>query len=119
MTADQRIDDYLAKLPDDQRAALEHVRSLVRRLAPDAVESMSYGMPVLKQDGRALIWFAGWKEHCAIYPLTDAFLAEHPDELAGFVQTKGSLHFTPQVSLPDSLLEKIVRARLADLEVDA
>ena len=109
------VDVYLATLPTPQQAALQRVRDAVRRLVPDAVEAISYGMPGFKLKGRGLLWFAGWKSHCSLYPLTDAFLAEHADELDGFERTKGSLHFTPETPLPDDLLEALIRARLADL----
>ena len=69
------IDAYLADLPADQRAALERVRTELHRLVPDAEESMGYGMPVIKHQGQGVLWFAGWKKHLSIYPLTDSFLA--------------------------------------------
>ena len=72
-------------------------------------------MPGFKLRGRGLLWFAGWKAHCSLYPLTDTFLAEHTDELAGFERTTGSVHFTPEHPLPDDLLEALIHARLADL----
>ncbi len=116
MTDDSAIDAYLAKLPQDQRAALERLRKQVVRLVPDAVEAISYGIPTFKLNGKALLWFAGWKAHCSIYPLTDTFLAGHADELKGYRRTKGSLHFTSDAPLPKALLEQLVRARVADLE---
>ena len=116
MTEDAPIDAYLATLPADERAALQRVREQVKRLVPDAEEGLSYGMPVFKLRGHGLIWFAGWKEHCSLYPLTDSFLAAHESELAGFRRTKGSVHFTPDAPLPDDLLEAMVRARMADLQ---
>lgn len=109
------VDVYLAGLPPPQQAALGRVRDAVRRLAPDAIEAISYGMPGFKIKDRGLLWFAGWKSHCSLYPLTDSFLAEHADELAGFERTRGSLHFTPESPLPDDLLEALIRSRLADL----
>lgn len=115
MTDGAPTDAYLATLPADQRDALENVRAEVRRLVPEADEAMSYGMPVFKLGGQALIWFAGWKEHCSLYPLTDSFLADHGTEFAGFRRTKGSVHFTPDAPLPDDLLEAMVRARVADV----
>lgn len=83
---------------------------------PDAVETISYGMPAFKLHGRALLWFAAWKAHCSIYPLTDTFLEAHAEELRGYRRTKGSLHFTPEAPLPDALVESLVRERLANLE---
>jgi len=109
------VDGYLAALPDDQRTALEHVRAEVRRLVPDAVETISYGMPTFKLHGRGLISYAAWKRHCSLYPLSGSFLADYAAELEGFDRTKGSVHFTPDAPLSDALLEGLVRARLADL----
>jgi uncharacterized protein YdhG (YjbR/CyaY superfamily) len=115
VTDEAHIDSYLANLPADQREALERLRAQVNRLVPDAEEAFSYGMPAFKLDGRALLWFAGWKAHCSIYPLTDTFLADHADELRRYRRTKGSLHFTPDAPLPESLVERLVHARVADL----
>ena len=113
---DSPIDAYLASLPADQREALARVRAELHRLVPDAEESMGYGMPVIKHQGHGVLWFAGWKKHLSIYPLTDSFLAAHEAELEGYERTKGSLHFTPDVPLPSALFEELVKARLADLE---
>ena len=113
------IDEYLATLPDEQRAALEHLRAEVHRIVPEAQEMISYGMPGFSLDGRNLIWFAGWKKHCSVYPLTDAFLADHADELAGFEQTKGSVHFTSARPIPDVLLRALIQARVADVRAEA
>lgn len=110
------VDAYLAALPAGQREALERVRAEVRSLVPDAVETISYAMPTFKLNGRGLLWFAGWKSHCSLYPLTDAFLAEHAEELAGYDRTRGSLHFTPDQPLPDELLRAMIRSRVEDLQ---
>jgi uncharacterized protein YdhG (YjbR/CyaY superfamily) len=116
MTHDPRIDAYLATLPASQREALQRLRFQIARVVPDAVETISYGMPTFKLDGRFLVSFAGWKAHCSIYPLTDAFLKAHADELKGYERTKGSLHFIPEEPLPEPLLDNLVRDRVADLE---
>jgi uncharacterized protein YdhG (YjbR/CyaY superfamily) len=116
MATDPRIDAYLATLPADQREALEHVRTRIAQLLPEAVETISYGMPAFAIGGRAIVWYAGWKKHCTIYPLTDSFLKAHARELEGYGRTKGSLHFTPQQPLPDTVLDQLVRDRLADVE---
>jgi uncharacterized protein YdhG (YjbR/CyaY superfamily) len=114
--APDSIDAYLATLRADQRAALQRLRVQITRLIPGAEETISYGMPAFKLDGRAVVWFAGWKDHCSIYPLTDTFLAANADALKAYGRTKGSLHFTPDAPLPDALVESLVRARLVDLE---
>lgn len=116
MANDSPIDAYLASLPVSQRDTLQHLRAQIARLAPDAVETISYGMPTFKLRGRPLVSFAGWKAHCSIYPLTGTLLASHADALKGYERTKGSVHFTPEKPLPEALVEALIRARLADLE---
>lgn len=118
MTDAAAVDAYLTLLPDAQRAALDRLRAQVAQLVPDAVETISYDIPTFKLRGQALLWYAGWKAHCSIYPLTDSFLQVHADELKGYRRTRGSLHFTPEMPLPDRLLADLVRARVSDLEKD-
>ena len=110
------IDRYLADVPPDQRALLAEVRAEVRRLAPEAVELISYGMPAFKYRDRWLIGFAAWKRHCSIYAVPDAVLATFAHELEGYGRTKGSLHFSPRQPLPAGLLEALIRFRVADIE---
>ncbi len=83
MPAPASVDDYLAAQPEPHRTALERLRGQIQALVPDAEEAISYGFPAFKVNGKGVVWIAGWKEHCSIYPLTDAFLAAHADELAG------------------------------------
>ena len=116
MRHDPAVDAYLAKLPADQRQALQRLRTQIARTAPEAVETISYGMPAFRLGGRFLVSYAGWKAHCSIYPLTDTFLQAHADELAGYGRTKGSLHFTLEAPLPEALAEALVRERVADID---
>lgn len=113
--SDPRVDAYLAALPADQREPLEGVRAAVRRLVPNAEDTISYAMPAFKLDGRFLVSYAGWKRHCSLYPLTDSFLAAHAAELEGFGRTKGSIHFTAAKPLPPDLLDDLIRARVDDV----
>ncbi len=114
MSETSAIDTYLDGLPDGQRRLLQGLRERVAGLVPDATQEISYGMPAFKLRGRFFLSYAGWKSHCAIYPLTDAFAASHATELSGFDRTKGSLHFTPETPLPDALLDALVLDLVAD-----
>lgn len=108
------VDAYLDRQQAPQRAALERIRSRLHELIPDAVDAISYGIPCVKVDGRGLLWYAGWKAHCSIYPLTDAFLAAHANELAGYGHGKGTLRFPPDAPLPTELFDALVRERLTE-----
>lgn len=113
--SDPRVDAYLAALPGDQREVLEKLRADVARLAPEAVETISYGMPAFRLRGKFLISFAGWKDHCSIYAIDDALLKKHADAVRGYGRTKGALHFTKDRPLPDALLEDLLDLRAGQI----
>jgi uncharacterized protein YdhG (YjbR/CyaY superfamily) len=112
--ADPRVDDYLAALPEAQRRLLADLRADVARLAPDAVETISYGMPAFKLNGRFFLSYAAWTHHCSIYPIDDQLLERHADAIRGYGRTKGALHFSPSKPLPPALLEDLVRRRASE-----
>lgn len=112
--SEPRVDEYLAKLPADERELLGNLRRRVNELVPEAVETISYGMPAFKVDGRFFLSYAAWKTHCSIYAIDDALLARHADAIRGYGRTKGALHFTPAQPLPDALLEDLVRQRVRE-----
>ena len=103
------IDEYLERLSDDKRAALERVRETIRAAAPGAEECISYQMPAFCLDGKAFIWFAAGAKHCSIYGV-----AGIKDELKSYdTRGKGTLRFQADHPPPAALVRKIVIARLA------
>ena len=116
MAKDARVDAYLATLPAEQREMLQSLRARIARSVPRAEETISYGMPAFKLKKKFLVSFAGWKNHCSIYPLTETVAKAHERELEGYGRTKGSLHFTREQPLPDAVLEDLLRERVASLE---
>lgn len=118
MNTDPRVDAYLDGLPADQRDQLQALRRRVAELAPQAVETISYNMPAFKLEDHFLLSYAGWKQHCSIYPINDELLETYAASLRGYGTTKGSLHFTAKQPLPDGLLDDLVRGRVATIEAD-
>lgn len=110
----EAIDDYLAGLPADQKAALEHIRARVKEVAPKAVECISYGLPAFRLDGKVLVGFGASKAHCAFYPMSGSTVDAHQSHLAGFKTSKGTIRFTPDKPLPDALLDLLIRARIVE-----
>jgi uncharacterized protein YdhG (YjbR/CyaY superfamily) len=104
------VDDYLAKLPGDQRAALEVLRAQIRAAAPEAAEAISYGLPTFKLNGN-LVHFGAAAKHCAFYP--GAVMDVFAGRLAGFETAKGTIRFQPDKPLPPELVADIVRYRVA------
>jgi uncharacterized protein YdhG (YjbR/CyaY superfamily) len=112
MPPDPRVDAYLATLPAEQQEVLGKLRARIQKLAPEAEETISYGMPAFRLDGKFLLSYAGWKRHCSIYPIDDELVARHEVTIGSYPRTRGSLHFTDSQPLPDDLLAEIVRQRV-------
>lgn len=110
------IDTYLSELPETTRATLAHLRRTIKSAAPDAVESISYGSPTFKYKSRPLIYFAAWKNHCALYGID---VEVHKEALAGYDASKGTLRFPPDQPPPEGLIKILVTARIEAIDAAA
>jgi uncharacterized protein YdhG (YjbR/CyaY superfamily) len=109
------IDDYLAGLAPDERAALERVREVVAAMAPDAEEGTSYGMPAFIHAGRPLLGFRAAKKHLSVFPFSPEAIDAVRDRLGDFELAKGTVRFTPDRPVPDDVITDLVRARLREI----
>jgi uncharacterized protein YdhG (YjbR/CyaY superfamily) len=107
------IDEYLARLPADQRSALQALRTVIRRAAPDAEERLSYGICAFRHGGM-LVGFGATRTHCAFYLMSGRTVEDHAELLEGYDTSKGTIRFTPDAPLPASLVRRLVKARLAE-----
>jgi uncharacterized protein YdhG (YjbR/CyaY superfamily) len=110
------VDDYLAALPEDSRATLEKLRATIRAAAPKATEGISYQVPTFKHQGRPLVGFGATKNHCAFYVMSPDVVRAHQVELERYETGKGSIRFQAGKPLPATLVRKLVKARIAEIE---
>jgi uncharacterized protein YdhG (YjbR/CyaY superfamily) len=110
----QSIDEYIARLSDDKRTALERLRRAIRAAAPKAEECISYQMPAFRLDGKVLVLFAATAGHCSFYPGSGTAVEAHRDELKDYGVSKGTIRFQPERPLPAGLVRKLVRYRIAE-----
>jgi len=110
------VDEYLARVPADARAALAKLRAIIKRAAPQATEGISYQVPMFKQNGKPLVSFGAAKAHCAFYCMSPAVLRAHAAELKDYETGKGSIRFAANKPLPAALVTKLVKARIAEVE---
>jgi uncharacterized protein YdhG (YjbR/CyaY superfamily) len=109
------IDEFLAALSDDKRAALEKLRKTIRAAAPKAEECISYGLAAFRQNGM-LVGFGATANHCAFYLMSSSTVEAHKDDLKDYDTSKGTIRFQPDQPLPAALVKKLVKARIAENE---
>jgi len=114
MNKPESVDAYLAAQPAETRAILRRVRHAVRRALPAAEETISYGIPTYKVDGRAVVYFAGWKRHYSVYPASAAMVAALGALLAPYEVEKGTIRFPFSASVPTRLIGRIAKLRAAE-----
>ena len=106
---------HLKKFDKPQRDALQAVRVVIAEALPEADEVIKYGIPTFAINGKGVIGFDGFKNHNSIFPYSGSIGARLRDELSGYAQTKGSIHFDKEKPMPKTLVKKIIKERLKQL----
>jgi uncharacterized protein YdhG (YjbR/CyaY superfamily) len=117
----REVDAFLAALPDDIRTALQRLREMIATAAPEAVETIAYGVPAFKYRGRPFVSFGAGKTgrgHCAFYVQSPTVMDAYRDELRGYDTSKGTIRFAPDQPLPAELVTKLVHARIAETDAE-
>ena len=110
------IDEYLAPLSDDQRAALQKLRATIKAAAPKAEECITYGIAAFRLHGKALAGFGAAANHCTFFPMDGHTVANHKAELKNYDTSKGAIRFPANKPMPAALVRKLVKARIAEIE---
>lgn len=109
------VDEYIKTFPNDVQVKLQQIRNLVQKLAPTVTETISYGMPTFKLNGKNLVHFAGYKNHIGFYPTPSALVA-FEKELSRHKTSKGTAQFELDKELPIKLIEKMVKFRVNEFK---
>lgn len=105
------VDEYLATFPEEVRAILERVRQTIRKAAPEAEEGIGYQMPAYRLHG-ALLYFAAWKEHWALYPGSGTLVEAFVEQLRPYEVAKGTIKFPYGKPVPVRLITTITKHRV-------
>ncbi len=106
----EKVEAYLATVPEPSRSALVKLRDQIRSAAPGAEEGFGYGLPGFYLDG-PLFYYGASKAHCGLYGARPPGFEK---ALAAFECSKGAVRFTPERPLPASLVRRLVRARVTE-----
>lgn len=106
------IDEYIGLFPEDVQLKLTELRNIIKKYAPDAVETISYQMPTYKLNGN-LVHFAAYKNHIGFYP-TPSAIVEFSSSLTKYKTSKGAIQFPLEEPLPISLISEIIKFRVTE-----
>jgi uncharacterized protein YdhG (YjbR/CyaY superfamily) len=107
------VDEYISTFPKDTQGLLKQVRKTIRQSAPEAEESISYGMPAFKLNGKPLVYFGAFKTHIGFYA-TPTGHKEFAEELSQYKQGKGSVQFPLNEPMPLDLIGRITKFRVKE-----
>jgi uncharacterized protein YdhG (YjbR/CyaY superfamily) len=109
--APKTVDEYVARVADPARGALEKLRAIIRSVVPkDATEVISYGIPAFRNK-HILVWYGVFSDHCSLFP-TAAVIERFKSQLKTVRISKGTIHLPLDKPLPAALIRKIVKARI-------
>ena len=115
----QTVDEYIDAQPEEFRQKLQQVRTAIARAVPEAREGIGYGMPGYKLNGKPLLYFAGFKQHYSLFAASGSFFASLKEELKGYEQRKGTVHFPLNEPVPVKLIGRIAKIRAAGIVATA
>ena len=109
------VDEYIASQPEVVQGVLERVRRTIRKAVPGAEETITYRIPTYKLNGRAVIYFAGWRQHYSLYPSSADVVAAFKGELAKYEVNKGTIRFPLSEPVPVKLIAGIAKVRAKEV----
>lgn len=107
------IDEYIAEFPPATQEVLQQMRALIKTVAPDATETISYAIPTFDLNRKHLVHFAGYAQHVGLYPGASG-IAAFQEEIKPYKSAKGSVQFPLSQPLPTDLIRRIVEFRVAE-----
>ena len=109
------IDEYLAAVDPEPRAALEKLRKVIRSAVPKAEEYLGYGLAAFRLEGKPFAGLGASASHCAYYPMSGSVVETLKNDLTNYETSKGAVRFSVKKPLPASLVRKLIKARLAEI----
>lgn len=112
------IDKYLKRVEPSKRAELERIRSLAKKIVPNAEETISYGMPTLTYQGKPFLGFDAHKNHIGIYPYSGQVIETLKDMLREYGLSSGAIRVPFDNPISEQMLKQVIDCRLEQLKAE-
>ena len=116
MATPTSVDNYLAAVPEEQRAALEQLRQTIKAAAPEASEAISYQMPAFRYNDQFLVSYGAYKHHLSLFPMSKKLMEEDPAAWKPYFSGRGTIRFSPDKPLPAEMVKQLVKERIEEIE---
>lgn len=114
MKTPKGVDEHINSFPDEKKKLLVKLRGVIKKAAPDAIETIGYGIPTFKLNGKNLVHFAGYQNHIGLYPAPIG-IEKFKKELKEYQSGKGTMQFTYDKPIPWDLVERVVKFRVGEV----
>ncbi len=118
-TVAEQVRTYLAALPPDARRYLKQIRGIVREFAPDATESFSYRMPGFRLHDRVFLYYAGFRDHVSLFPMTAAIRKANAAALKAYKTSTGPVAFPLDRPTAVVLVNRLIKTRMVEVRAAA
>ena len=118
-TVAAQVRTYLAALQPGARRYLKQIRGIVREVAPDATESFSYRMPGFRLHDRVFLYYAGFRDHVSLFPMTSAIRKANAAALKAYKTSTGTVQFPLDRPLSVPLVKRLIKTRMAEVRAAA
>ena len=114
--AGDQVRAYVSALPPNSRKRMKEMRALIKSVAPKATETFSYRIPGFRLDGKVFVYYAAFKAHTSLYPMTERIRRAHAASLKGYKTSKGTIQFPLDQPLPVALVKRLIKARVGEVK---
>ena len=118
-SATAHVRSYFAALPPKSRQRIKQMRGIILAVAPKATETFSYRIPGFRLDGKVFVYYAAFKGHTSLYPMSERIRRAHAASLEGYKMSTGTVQFPLDKPLPVALVKRLVMARVAEVRARA
>ena len=109
------VNAHLKQFTPGQKKILTELRNHLASKLPTAEQVIKYGIPTFLIEGVPVIGFDGYLNHNSIFPYSGSFNMRLNRELEKYEQTKSSIHFEVDRSIPKPLVNKILIEKIIQI----